>query len=166
MLIGYVSDEKYSALADVRLEFMNQEGQSWATHSRASGSVVLDLPPGSYKVVLQKPGFGSKFSNIRVPSTEPFQFRLLSDELYGYAWPKMVRSGESSEVQRILTPRLSQFFLIALAQGGIGYIQYFTGLPEAIVALHLCGAVLVWLAAWNLALAGRVVPMQSKSAGE
>ena len=77
-----------------------------------------------------------------------------------------VRSGESSEVQRILTPRLSQFILIALAQGGIGYIQYFTGLPEAIVALHLCGAVLVWLAAWNLALAGRVVPMQSKSAGE
>ena len=77
-----------------------------------------------------------------------------------------VRSGESSEVQSILTPRLSQFFLIALAQGGIGYIQYFTGLPEAIVALHLCGAVLVWLAAWNLALAGRVVPMQSKSAGE
>jgi len=76
-----------------------------------------------------------------------------------------VRSGESSEVQRILTPRLSQFILIALAQGGIGYIQYFTGLPEAIVALHLCGAVLVWLAAWNLALAGRVVPMQSKSAG-
>ena len=77
-----------------------------------------------------------------------------------------VRSGESSEVQRILTPRLSQFILIALAQGGIGYIQYFTGLPEAIVALHLCGAVLVWLAAWNLALAGRVVPMQSKSTGE
>ncbi|NDH06860.1 carboxypeptidase regulatory-like domain-containing protein, partial [bacterium] len=97
MLIGYVSDEKYSALADVSLEFMNQAGQSWATHSRASGSVVLDLPSGSYKVVLQKPGFGSKFSNIRVPSTEPFQFRLLSDELYGYAWPKMVRSGESSE---------------------------------------------------------------------
>ncbi|MEY4190745.1 MAG: hypothetical protein RIR17_1481 [Planctomycetota bacterium] len=97
MLIGYVSDEKYSALADVSLEFMNQAGQSWATHSRASGSVVLDLPPDSYKVVLQKPGFGSKFSNIRVPSTEPFQFRLLSDELYGYAWPKMVRSGESSE---------------------------------------------------------------------
>ena len=76
-----------------------------------------------------------------------------------------VRSGEAPEVQRILKPRIAQFLVIALAQGGIGYIQYFTGLPEAIVALHLCGAVLVWLAAWNLALAGRVVPIQSKSAG-
>ena len=76
-----------------------------------------------------------------------------------------VRSGEAPEVQRILKPRIAQFLVIALAQGGIGYIQYFTGLPEAIVAVHLCGAVLVWLAAWNLALAGRVVPIQSKSAG-
>ena len=97
MLIGYVSDEKYSALADVSLEFISKEGRSWATHSRASGSVVLDLPPGSYKVILQKSGFGSKFGSIQVPLQEPFQFRMLSDELYGYAWPKMVRSGESSE---------------------------------------------------------------------
>ena len=76
-----------------------------------------------------------------------------------------IRSGESPEVQGILKPRVVQFLLIALAQGGIGYFQYFTGLPEAIVALHICGAVLVWLAAWNLALAGRVAPIQSKSAG-
>ena len=29
---------------------------------------------------------------------------------------------------------------VTLAQGGIGYIQYFTGLPELIVGMHLAGA--------------------------
>jgi cytochrome c oxidase assembly protein subunit 15 len=42
------------------------------------------------------------------------------------------------------------FALIALAQGGIGYIQYFTGIPEILVATHLLGATLVWIAAWRI----------------
>jgi cytochrome c oxidase assembly protein subunit 15 len=36
---------------------------------------------------------------------------------------------------------------IELAQGGIGYLQYFTGVPAALVALHMLGACAVWLAA-------------------
>jgi cytochrome c oxidase assembly protein subunit 15 len=35
---------------------------------------------------------------------------------------------------------------ISLAQGVIGYAQYFTGLPEVLVALHVLGACLVWIA--------------------
>ena len=35
------------------------------------------------------------------------------------------------------------FTVIALAQGAIGYIQYFTGIPEILVAAHLLGATLV-----------------------
>ena len=35
---------------------------------------------------------------------------------------------------------------IALLQGAIGYTQYFTGLPEVLVVLHVIGAVLVWIA--------------------
>ena len=61
MLIGYVSDQQYVALADVCLEFIDNAGRSWETRSRASGSVHLDLPAGSYRVVIQKPGFGAKF---------------------------------------------------------------------------------------------------------
>ena len=38
-------------------------------------------------------------------------------------------------------------FLVELAQGAIGYVQYFLGLPEAIVALHLLGACAVIAAA-------------------
>jgi heme a synthase len=33
---------------------------------------------------------------------------------------------------------------VALAQGVIGYAQYFTGLPWVLVALHMLGACLVW----------------------
>src|SRR6476661_4440596 len=97
MLIGYVSDEQYAALADVALEFLNAGGESWEARSRAGGSVHADLPAGDYKVILQKPGFGSKFSRLTVPVTEPHHFRLLSDGLLGYAWPKWTRSGEESE---------------------------------------------------------------------
>lgn len=42
------------------------------------------------------------------------------------------------------------FLLIALAQGAIGYIQYFTGIPEILVAAHLLGATLVWITAWRI----------------
>ena len=60
MLIGYVSDEKYVALADVLVEFTNTKGESWEARSRAgSGSIHCDLPPGDYVVTLNKAGFGS-----------------------------------------------------------------------------------------------------------
>jgi cytochrome c oxidase assembly protein subunit 15 len=42
------------------------------------------------------------------------------------------------------------FLLICLAQGLVGYVQYFTGLPVALVAIHLLGATLVWITAWSL----------------
>lgn len=44
------------------------------------------------------------------------------------------------------------FAVIALGQGAIGYIQYFTGIPEILVAAHLLGATLVWIAAWRIRL--------------
>lgn len=47
--------------------------------------------------------------------------------------------------------RLAVFLIIILAQGLIGYIQYFTGLPEALVAAHLIGSTLVWGWVWSLA---------------
>ena len=97
MLIGYVSDEKYSALPDVLLEFSNDVGQSWECRSRASGAVHLELPKGTYRVVLQKQGYGAKISHLSLPINTPHNFRMLSDSLVGYAWPKQVCSGESSE---------------------------------------------------------------------
>lgn len=45
---------------------------------------------------------------------------------------------------------LKYFFAISLLQGAIGYIQYFLGLPEVIVALHMLGSTLVWISAWKV----------------
>jgi len=44
------------------------------------------------------------------------------------------------------------FLGISLAQGAIGYTQYFTGIPEALVAAHLAGATIFWIAAWRIRL--------------
>jgi heme a synthase len=41
---------------------------------------------------------------------------------------------------------------VELAQGAIGFVQYFTGLPVVLVALHLLGASLTWIAAVRLLL--------------
>lgn len=98
MLIGYVSDERYVALPDVQLELTDHLGRSWEFRTRASGAIYGDLPHGIYDVVLARPGFGSKrVRQLALPAPRPHQFRLLSDNLYGYAWPKWVRSGETSE---------------------------------------------------------------------
>ncbi len=45
---------------------------------------------------------------------------------------------------------LTIFALISLAQGLIGLIQYLQGVPELLVATHLAGSTLVWIAAWRV----------------
>ncbi len=50
--------------------------------------------------------------------------------------------------------------VITVAQGAIGYIQYFAGVPPLLVGAHLAGSCMVWLAAVHLALTVRDAPMQ------
>lgn len=45
---------------------------------------------------------------------------------------------------------LVKFLVLSIAQGGIGFIQYLQGVPELLVAIHLVGAVLVWIGAWKI----------------
>jgi len=61
-----------------------------------------------------------------------------------------VRLGLTGQARQVLSGRIQIFLIVALAQGGIGYIQYFTKLPEALVAAHIIGSIAVWLSAWNL----------------
>ena len=63
----------------------------------------------------------------------------------------------------LATKRAIVFFLgISLGQGAIGYIQYVTGGPEILVAFHLLGAVLFWIAAWRIRLTVVRVPKDRK----
>src|SRR5690606_16538050 len=96
MLVGYVSDERFVALPDVLLEFEDETG-SVEARSRATGAVYADIPPGEYRVTLAKPGYGAKRVTLNIQTGHPHQFRLLSDCLLGYAWPKWVRAGEMAE---------------------------------------------------------------------
>ncbi|MCS7045389.1 MAG: carboxypeptidase regulatory-like domain-containing protein [Gemmataceae bacterium] len=97
MLIGYVSDEAYVGIPDVAVEFTNGRGESWAAHSRASGSIHLDLPADDYLVTLHKPGYGGKRVRLSKDARLPYHFRLLTDGLLGYVWPKWVCSGDKGE---------------------------------------------------------------------
>ncbi|WP_053755573.1 COX15/CtaA family protein [Streptomyces sp. MMG1533] len=57
--------------------------------------------------------------------------------------------------------RTRDLFLILLAQGVIGYVQYFTDLPEILVGLHMLGSALVWIAVLRVLLALRERPQAS-----
>jgi hypothetical protein len=96
MLIGYVSDERYVALPEVLLEFENDYG-SVEARSRATGAVYADIEPGLFKVTLYKAGYGSKSVQVEIKAGRPHHFRLLSDGLLSYMWPKWVRAGEKAE---------------------------------------------------------------------
>lgn len=95
-LIGYVSDERYVALSEVGLVFEGPFGEV-ATRSLANGAVRAFVPEGACRVTMARPGYGSKREEIRVRHGRPHQFRLLTDGLLGYAWPKWVPTGGRSE---------------------------------------------------------------------
>ncbi len=98
MLIGYVSDEDYSALADVVVDFEKDGKLHLSTRSTATGAVLADLESGEYRVSLVKAGYGSKRVTLNLtPHTPPYPFRLLSDTLLGYMSPKWVHGGERAE---------------------------------------------------------------------
>ena len=60
-----------------------------------------------------------------------------------------------------LRRRWAELMVVVLAQGMVGYLQYATDLPIALVAAHVLGACLVWVAALRLVLAmtARVTPL-------
>lgn len=97
MLIGYVSDERYVAVSDALLEFQSQGEIAAIVRSTPRGAVHADLTPGEYVVTIVKDGFGSKSVQMTFKPGQPYQFRLLSDCILGYVWPRAVKTGESSE---------------------------------------------------------------------
>ena len=62
----------------------------------------------------------------------------------------VIKVSEPQPVQAFIAPKVLLFLILCLSQGLIGYIQYFTHLPEALVAVHLLGAALIWLCIWNI----------------
>jgi heme a synthase len=80
----------------------------------------------------------------------------LSVLLFGGLVLYLVRSlrvaGAPASVQR----RAEVLLAVLVAQAGVGYAQYFLGVPALLVALHILGAVAVWIAVLRLVLGLRV----------
>jgi cytochrome c oxidase assembly protein subunit 15 len=66
--------------------------------------------------------------------------------LFGITFGLYVVHGVSPSTKR----RLKIFLVIALGQGVIGYVQWFSDLPELLVGLHLVGSTLVWISSWRI----------------
>jgi len=53
----------------------------------------------------------------------------------------------------------SQLLVVVVAQGALGYVQYFSGVPALMVGFHVAGAILVWVMALRVAFATATVPL-------
>lgn len=60
----------------------------------------------------------------------------------------------SQEWQR-LKAKLEQFLFVAVAQGSLGYLQYFSGVPAQLVAIHVALSVAVWISVLRLWISTR-----------
>lgn len=66
--------------------------------------------------------------------------------IFGLTFAFYLAQGTSIETKKAI--RI--FTVVALAQGAIGYTQYFTGVPELLVGFHLLGATIFWITAWRI----------------
>jgi len=99
------------------------------------------------------PRFDFYIRNITVLHTDSVIFLL------GLTIAYLVLPTVSTATKRALVI----FLGIALGQGAIGYIQYFTGVPEILVGFHLLGAVIFWIAAWRVRLTVVRMPKNRKA---
>jgi heme a synthase len=56
----------------------------------------------------------------------------------------------TKNLKGVIYRRNNILLLVIFLQGIIGYVQYFTGLPELLVGFHLLGSTLTWIAVWSL----------------
>lgn len=63
----------------------------------------------------------------------------------------LYRTGAPAAARR----RAHELTALIVLQGAVGYLQYFLGVPEGLVLLHMLGSVLMWIAAFRLFFALR-----------
>ncbi|MEU8799916.1 COX15/CtaA family protein [Spirillospora sp. NPDC048819] len=63
----------------------------------------------------------------------------------------LYRTGAPAAARR----RAHELTALIVVQGAVGYLQYFLGVPEGLVLLHMLGSVLMWIAAFRLFFALR-----------
>lgn len=83
--------------------------------------------------------------------------------LAGTVWTyRLTRKGGASPV---VDRALRTMIALIVAQGAIGYVQYFTGVPVGLVAAHVLGSMLVWIAAVRVLLTTTTVEASTRTSG-
>lgn len=91
----------------------------------------------------------------------PVEVKLAAQTHAAFAWVVVVLALVMWFVLRAMDapagPRkvTGLFVLVLLAQGVIGYVQYFTDMPELLVGSHLLGSTLVWIGVLHVLLSLR-----------
>jgi cytochrome c oxidase assembly protein subunit 15 len=95
----------------------------------------------------------------------PFDYETAAQVHAAFAWIVCVGAVAMFFVLRVVDApddvraRARDLLLVLLLQGGIGYVQYFTGVPEVLVGLHMLGSALLWVAVLRLLLSLRERPL-------
>jgi len=69
----------------------------------------------------------------------------------------LIKASEKEDAKELASSKIGLFLAICLAQGFIGYTQYFTGVPEILVGAHLLGVTLVWSSIWSFAYSTKLL---------
>jgi cytochrome c oxidase assembly protein subunit 15 len=126
----YSKVEKISLFARLHLLF--------AIAVMVLGTIVTGTGPHAGDV--GSPRFDFKIQTIaRIHADVVILFLLLTIAYYFFG----KTSHETKRLIRILG-------LLSIAQGVLGFVQYFQGVPELLVAFHMLGSILVWFAAWRI----------------
>jgi cytochrome c oxidase assembly protein subunit 15 len=64
---------------------------------------------------------------------------------------RLRKAGAGGDILR----RSEVLLAVLVAQGALGYVQYFTGVPALLVGFHVAGATATWVAVLRLHLAFR-----------
>lgn len=108
----------------------------WSMAVIATGTVVTGSGPHGGDEDVERLPFLFK-SAARVHGTTVIGFLLLTLLL--------VRRFRAHDVDRRVRTGLHQALAVLVAQGAIGYVQYFTKVPVLLVGLHLTGATVLWI---------------------
>lgn len=123
----------------------------WAALLLATGAVVTSAGPHAGDKDVKRLPLDLEWA-ARLHGVVVWVF-LAAIAWWGY---QLARSGD-----RVLQRRATDLLVAAVAQGAIGYTQYFTGVPPVLVGLHVAGATLVWVMTLRLTLGAATQPLQT-----
>ena len=110
------------------------------------GTVVTATGPHAGDETAPRFGF-----ELRMVAQTHSVFVLLTLALMVFLYMS-IRSLPKGLTRTNLDGAMNTLVIVSLAQAGVGYWQYFTGVPAGLVALHIAGATAFWLATCNLVL--------------